>query len=147
MAVVTVIRQIEAPVDVVFGAVADARRFSEVLDGVTHFEFLGDVTSGVGTLYRQTRVMGGREQTMDFEITECVEGERVRILNETHGTVWDTVLTMAPKGDGACTLTMRMDALADGLFKRMMLTLVCKLIQKAVAKDMDALKAFCEAGR
>ncbi len=46
MATVKVIRTINGPANVVFQAVADPRCFAEAISGVTHLEFLSEVTAG-----------------------------------------------------------------------------------------------------
>ena len=75
------------------------------------FEFLSDTHTGVGTRFRETRVMKGKEQPTELEITEYIENERVRMVADSHGTVWDTVFSVALYGDGT-RLTMVMDARA-----------------------------------
>jgi len=143
LAVVTVVRVVRAPVERVFATVAHKRRFAQAIGGVTAIEDLSDVTSGVGTRFRQTRVMNGRETTMDFAVTEYVENERIRIVNETHGTVWDSLFTFAG-APGGTTLRLVMDARGDRPLTRLLLPLVCLLVRKAVARDIDAVKAYCE---
>ena len=143
MATVIVERRIRAPADVVFQTVADPGQFAKAIAGVTKLEFLSKTTSGAGTRFRQTRVMKGKSSTMDFDITEYVRNQRVRIVNETHGTVWDSVFTVEPDGN-ATKLTMRMDTKSEDRFTRLMMPLICMLIKKAVGGDMDAVKAMCE---
>ena len=139
MASITVIRTIDAPVDVVFNAVADARRFAEAITGVTKLEFLSESTEGAGTKFRQSREMNGKETTMDFEVTEYVKDNRVRVLNETHGTIWDSLCTVVSQGP-LTLLTMRMTTKSN----RILMPLVCLFIQKAVEKDFDSVKSYCE---
>ena len=143
MASVVVVRSINAPADTVFQTVADPNRFVKAIAGVTKLEFLSKTTSGVGTRFRQTRVMKGKPSTMDFDITEYVKNQRVRIVNETDGNVWDSVFTVEPDGN-ATKLTMRMETKSERLFVRLMMPLICMLIKKAVAGDMNAVKAMCE---
>jgi uncharacterized protein YndB with AHSA1/START domain len=144
MATVRIVRSIQAPAAVVFRAVADPQLFAQAIGGVTRLEFLSAVRSGVGTRFRQTRRMDGRESTMEFEITEHVGNERVRIVNETHGTTWDSVFTVAPAGSSA-TLSMVMTTRSRRLLPRLLMPLICLVIRKAVARDIDAVKALCEA--
>jgi len=146
MACVTVVRNISAPPDAVFHTVADPERFTKAIVGVTRLEFLTKTTSGVGTRFRQTRLMKGKPSTMDFEITEYVENQRVRIVNQTHGTVWDSVFTIEPEG-ATTRLTMRMDAKTEQRAVRFMLPFVCFLVRKAVGVDLDDVKAACEGRR
>ena len=100
---VTVTRRIDAPADVVFRAVAHIEQFSQAVPGILRVEFLSDVKSGVGARFRETRMMMGREASTELEVTEYVENERVRIVSEAGGALWDTVFTVVRRrrGDGA----------------------------------------------
>jgi carbon monoxide dehydrogenase subunit G len=143
MATLVVKRHVEAPPETVFRAVAEPQCFAEAIQGVTRIEFLSATTSGAGTRYRQSRSMNDKQYTMDFEITEFVPSQRVRIVNETHGTVWDSVFTLLPSGGGT-DLTMRMETQSKPLLARIMMPLVTSMIRGAVEKDLDAVKSYCE---
>ncbi|MFQ5843425.1 MAG: SRPBCC family protein [Planctomycetota bacterium] len=140
---ITVTRTIASPVEVVFATAADIRRFSKALPHIVRFEFLSEVRSGVGTRFRETRLMRGKEQTTELEVTEYIQDDRIRMVADSHGTVWDTVFTVAPN-EGGTTLAMTMDARAYKLFPRLLNPLVMGMIKKAVERDMDLVKAFCE---
>ena len=143
MANVTVTRRIDAPADVVFRAVADVEQFSQAVPGILRVEFLSEVKSGVGARFRETRMMMGREASTELEITEYVENERVRIVSEAGGALWDTVFSVAPDGGGT-ELKMVMDARPQATSARMTVPLILGTVRKAVEQDMDAVKSFCE---
>ena len=140
---VTVTRVIEAPADVVFRTVADIGHFSQAVPHIVNVEFLSEVRSGVGTRFRETRLMNGREASTELEVTEYVENDRVRIVSEAGGTIWDTVFTVSPAGAGT-ELTMVMDARPQKLSARLAVPLMLRMVKGAVATDMDAVKVFCE---
>ena len=140
---IAITRRIDAPADAVFSAVSDIRRFSEALPHVVKFEFLTEQKTGVGTRFRETRLMGGKEAETELEVTEFVENERVRLVADSHGTIWDTTFTVEA-GDGATKLDMVMDARAHKLLPKLMNPLVMGMIRKAVERDMDLVKAYCE---
>lgn len=140
---VTVTRRIEAPADVVFRTVAHVEQFSQAVPGILRVEFLSEVKSGVGARFRETRMMMGREASTELEVTEYVENERVRIVSEAGGALWDTVFTVAPDGEGTA-LKMVMDARPQTLSARTLVPLILGTVQKAVEEDMDAVKSFCE---
>ena len=140
---VTVTRRIEAPADVVFRTVALVEQFSQAVPGILRVEFLSEVKSGVGARFRETRMMMGREASTELEVTEYVENERVRIVSEAGGALWDTVFTVAPDGEGTA-LKMVMDARPQTLSARTLVPLILGTVQKAVEEDMDAVKSFCE---
>lgn len=136
-------RTIDASIDVVFHTVADIRQFSQVLPHIVRFEFLSERTSGVGTRFRETRLMNGKESVTELEVTEYVENEHVRMVADSHGTVWDTVFAVVT-AEGQTVLTMTMDAKAHKLLPRLMNPLIKGMITKAVEQDMDLVKAYCE---
>ena len=143
MANVTVTRRIDAPADVVFRVVAHVEQFSQAVPGILRVEFLSEVKSGVGARFRETRMMMGREASTELEVTEYVENERVRIVSEAGGALWDTVFSVAADGGGT-ELKMVMDARPQTLSARMTVLLIIGTVQKAVEEDMDAVKSFCE---
>ena len=140
---VTVTRRIDAPVDVVFRTVAHVEQFSQAVPHILRVEFLSEVKAGVGARFRETRMMMGREASTELEVTEYVESERVRILSEAGGALWDTVFTVAPDGEST-ELKMVMNAQPQTTSARMTMPLVLGMVRTAVEKDMDAVKAFCE---
>ena len=143
MANVTVTRRIDAPADVVFRTVAHVEQLSQAVPGILRVEFLSEVKSGVGARFRETRMMMGREATTELEVTEYVENERVRIVSEAGGALWDTVFSVAADGGGT-ELKMVMDARPQTMSARMTVPLILGTVQKAVEEDMDAVKSFCE---
>lgn len=138
-----VTRAIAAPLDVVFKAVSDIQQFSKAVPHIVNVEFLSPVHSGVGTKFRETRRMRGKDQVTELEVTEFKENDCVRFVADSHGTVWDTVFTVEPDRDYTL-LTMTMDARTRKLIPKIMNRLIGPMIKKAVEQDMDAVKKFCE---
>ena len=137
-------RQISAPAATVFDTVAHIENFSKAVPGIVNIEFLTESRTGVGTKFKETRVMKGREATVELEVTEYEPNQRIRIVSDTHGTVWDTVFTVAESA-GQTQLEMVMDANAYKLLSKLMNPLIKGMIQKAIEGDMDAVKAYCES--
>ncbi len=140
----TVIRTIDAPSDEVFRTVARIEQFSQAIPHIVKIEFLSDEKSGVGTRFRETRVMKGKAVSTELEITECVDKKLVRIVSDSYGTVWDTVFTVSPTSNGLTELKMVMEARAHKLMARLMNPFVMSAIRSALEADMDAVKAYCE---
>ena len=139
----TVSRRIAAPMDVVFRTVADINRFSQVVPQIVRIEFLSDVRSGIGTRFRETRLMNGQEMSTELAVTEYVENNRVRIVSDAGGTVWDTVFMVLPAGSST-ELTLVMEARPYKLRARITTPLIAGAVRKAIEQDMDAVQAFCE---
>ncbi len=146
MARTTVTRTIQAPIERVFDTVAHIENFSKAVPHIVKVEFLSDQRSGVGTRFRETRLMGKKEACTELEVTEYVENDHIRIVTDTHGTVWDTVFTVKPASGGGVDLTMVMDANAHKFLPKLINPLIKGMIQKVIEKDMDAVKAYCEKG-
>lgn len=140
----TVTRIIDAPADEVFRTVAEIDHFSEAIPHIVKVEILSDVKAGVGTRFRETRRMKGREVATELEVTEYVEDQRIRIVSDTNGTVWDTLFTVSHTRDGLTELKMEMDANAHTLLARLLSPFIMPMIQSALEADMDAVKAYCE---
>jgi len=137
-------RRINAPVDRVFDVIAHVNNFSKAVEPIKKVEFLSDVQKGIGTRFLETRVMKGKEMTVELEVTEYVANDHVRIVSDTHGTVWDTVFKVTPQGDQT-ELVMTMDANAHKLLPKLVNPLIKGMIQKYLEQDMDAVKQYCEA--
>ncbi len=144
MSTTIVKRSIAAPVDVVFRAVADVNQFSQALQHIVKVEFLSETKTGLGTRFRETRLLHGKENTTELHVTEFVENDHVRLVADSQGTVWDTVFTVRP-ADEKTLLTMRMDAHSKSLATRALVFLISGLVRRAIEKDLDAVKAFCES--
>ncbi len=141
---VHITRTIDAPLDTVFQTIADARKFSDAVPHITHVAFITDQQAGGGTRFRETRSMNGREQTIELEVAEYIENDRVRMISDVGGTVWDTMFTVASDA-GHVTLDMKMDIKPHKLLAKIMTPLIRGMVVKGVVADMDAVKAYCES--
>ena len=143
---ITVNRRIEAPVSVVFKTVADIREMSEALPHVVRYEFLTDSQVGAGTRFRETRLMNGKEATTELDVAEFVLNDHVRMVADSHGAVWDTTFSVAEQ-NGGTDLTVVMDARSYKLMAKIMNVLFKGMIAKAVERDMDLVKSYCESSQ
>ena len=146
MSTMTSVRHIAAPTERVFSTVADIANFSKAVPHIVRVDFLSEQRVGVGTRFRETRLMNGREASTELEVTEYIEGERIRLVSDSQGTVWDSVFTVVPRAEG-CELTLVMEARPYKLLAKLTTPLLKGFIAKALEKDMDAVKAWCEARR
>ncbi len=136
-------RIIDAPLESVFAAVSDIRNLPRVVPDIVKIEVLGDTDSGVGTRFRETRLMKGRETVTELEVTEFVSNERVRMIADSHGTIWDSVFTVRRQPAGT-ELMLRMDANAQKFLPKLLNPVLKGLFKKGLDKHMDAVKHYCE---
>ena len=140
----TVTRIVEAPVADVFEAVAHIDNFSTIVPEIEAVEFLSETRRGVGARFKETRRMGKRSCATELEVTEYVPGERVRLVSDQGGTIWDSVFTTRELAEGRTELTLVMDAHAYRFLAKLLNPLIGGMLKKAIAKDLDAVKAHCE---
>lgn len=140
---IVVTKKIAAPIDSVFRTVAEINRFSKAIPHIVRVEFISEEKSGLGTQFRETRSMRGREFSTVLEITEFAENEHVRIVSDSHGTVWDTLFTVEPE-DAHTILKMEMTATPKKLAAKASTRLMRPMVAKAVAADMESVKTYCE---
>ena len=139
---------ISAPIDRVFDIIADPVNFTRAVPQITKVEFLTDQRSGVGTRFRETRELRGREAATELEVTEYVVNERVRLVSRAGGTVWDSVFTVTPTEDFRDTrLDLVMEARPYRLLARVFVPLMKGVVAKAIAGDMDTVKAYLESAQ
>jgi carbon monoxide dehydrogenase subunit G len=139
----TIIRLINAPLEKVFKTVSDISQFSKAIPHIVNIEYLTEKKTGLGTRFRETRLMKGKEAVTELEVTEYIENDRIRLVADSHGTVWDTVFTVRAE-KRKTELTMIMDAKAYKLLPKLLNPLIKGIIKKAITKDIESVKVFCE---
>jgi uncharacterized membrane protein len=138
-------RTIDAPADRVFETVAHIENFQRAIPHITNVEFLTESHTGIGTRFRETRLMRGREVTTELEVTEYEPNQRVRLVSDAGGTVWDTMFTVRDN-DGESVVSLLMDARPYKLTARVMNRVISRMIRKGIEGDLDGVKAYCEGG-
>lgn len=138
-------RTIDAPADRVFETVAHIENFQRAIPHITNVEFLTETHTGIGTRFRETRLMRGRQVTTELEVTEYEPNQRVRLVSDAGGTVWDTVFTVRDT-DGESVVSLLMNARPYKLTARVMNPVISRMIRKAIEDDLDGVKAYCEGG-
>lgn len=138
-------RDILAPADAVFRALTDIDVFAQKNPDIIKVDLLSDRKTGVGARFREHRRMGAREAATELECTDYVENESVRFVADQGGAVWDSVFTLKPSGRGT-TLTLEMEARPHSVMAKLATPMMMGMVSKAVARDMDAVKTYCEGG-
>jgi len=145
MITVTVEALIDATPDAVFHALSDIENFPSTNPATQSVAFLGEQQQGIGTRFREVRLMNGQEMAFDLEVAGYdAEARTTRFVNETHGTVWDTTVTVTPEVGGA-RARFAMDCIGSTLLKRLMNRVMSPLFRRGMQDQVDALKRYCEA--
>jgi len=140
---ISVTRNINAPIDLVSKALSDISNLPNTNPDIVKVEFLSDIKLGIGTKFRETRMMKGKESITELEITEFAENDRIRMVADSHGTIWDSVFTVKVVGDQT-ELNLTMEAKAHKLIPKILNPLLKDVYIKGLEKHLDALKSFCE---
>ena len=70
---------VNAPCEQVFDVFADFKNAPARVDGIEKVEMVTGDDVGVGTKFRETRVMFGRESTEEMEVTEFEPGKKYTV--------------------------------------------------------------------
>ncbi len=143
-------RPIAAPAESVWAAITDLAATPEILSGVEKVERL-DEGGGfdVGTRWRETRRMFGKEATEEMEVTHVDPG-RSYTVRSIHGrTIYTSGLEVEPAGTDASRLSMTFGAEASGLATRIAAATIGRLFSGATKRmiqhDLDDIAAHLEA--
>lgn len=139
-------KHINAPIDVTFDVFSDIPNVQERIEGITKVEILSDITQGVGTRWRETRVMFGKEATEEMEISDLKANRSYEVVASSRGIDYHSTYTFTEQDGGT---------LVEMVFSGKPITLLAKLMtplgylfknatRKALEADMDNLKIICE---
>ncbi|MFK8113150.1 MAG: SRPBCC family protein [Rubripirellula sp.] len=143
MGQISVTKVIQAPPAIVFQAIADVPNLSNAVPYIKEIEILSDTQSGVGTRFRETRVMHGKEYITVLEVTEYSQDDHVRMVADEGGTVWDSLFQLIPRGDGT-RLEMTMESRPYKWTSKIVTPLIQSIVQRGVEVNMDCVKKYCE---
>jgi carbon monoxide dehydrogenase subunit G len=143
----TVTQPIAAPPERVFALATDFAGAADRVRGIQRFELLTDGPIGVGTRWRETRVVFGKESTEEIEVTRFDPPRSYAAQCETCGARFTSTLSLAPQGDGTL-VTFQSGAQALSLFAKIMSrlsALMAPSMNKLFAADLDDLRRAAEA--
>jgi hypothetical protein len=96
----TTTRTVQASLERTFEAFTDLRHAAENIRGIKKLEVLGQGPVGVGTRFRETRVLFKREATEEMEITAFERPSHYTVSAETCGSLFTTTFRSTPENSG-----------------------------------------------
>ncbi|MFD3947828.1 SRPBCC family protein [Streptomyces sp. NPDC058579] len=146
---IVVERRIQAPPGPVWEAMTDLRGMERMLAGVERVEVLTEGGFGVGTRWRETRKMFGKEATEEMTVTEAEPPDRYVTVADSHGMHYVSEIALRPDGAGATVARMTFSATPAagsrmGFLAKLMSGLGAKAVSRALAKDLDDVAASLE---
>ena len=133
---VTVTRHIDAPIERVFELFTDLEHAADRIAGLDLVEMLSEGQFGVGTRWRETRKMFGKEATEVMEITACEPPNMYVADAASHGSQYRSIWKFSQAGDGT-DVAMEFQATPVSLMAKLMMPLA-ELMMKSVVKLLEA---------
>jgi hypothetical protein len=135
---------IARPPKEVFEFIVDSENASQVSPNIKSMVKLTEGTVGVGTRYRETRLMNGKEAQAELEIVDFETGQRYAMKNVTDGieTIYRYTFLSEKNGtrvDLVCELS------ASGV-KKLMLPVVASILKMEDGEHLQRLKQVMEDG-
>ena len=148
MADLELTRDIAAAPDRVWAAITDLEGSVDIISGIDKVERLSDDNAfGVGTRWRETRTMFGKEATEAMEVTALEPQRSYTVVADSHDVHYVSTWSVEPHGDGT-RLAMTFDAEPHGAFAKFLAATVGRLMKaptrKALQKDLDEIAAAAE---
>lgn len=141
--------RIAAPIDTVWEVFTDLAGAADHIRGIDSIELLTSGPMQLGTRWRETRTMYGREATEEMEVTAFEPPERYVVEAESHGANYRSEYRFRADG-GATEVATTFAATPTGLFGRIMGVVMGRAMAKSVASaledDLRDLKRVAEAG-
>ncbi|MFB7278620.1 SRPBCC family protein [Streptomyces hydrogenans] len=147
---VVVERRVAASPGRVWESITDLPDMPRVLSGVQKVEVLTEGGFGVGTRWRETRRMLGKEATEEMTVTECEPPDRYVTVADSHGMHYVSELSLRADGPDASVLRMTFSARPShgrrqNLVARLLARFGAKAVSKALAKDLDDIARTVES--
>ena len=137
---------VNAPCEQVFDVFADFKNAPARVDGIEKVEMVTGDDVGVGTKFRETRVMFGRESTEEMEVTEFEPGKKYTVEANSCGAHFQTIFNFKPNGNDT-QIDVALNTKPLTLFAKLMSPLgylMAGSMKKMFVADIEDLKQHCE---
>jgi carbon monoxide dehydrogenase subunit G len=143
-------REVAASRDRIWSTVTDLEAAPTTLSGVDRVERLdGGDGFGVGTRWRETRTMFGRQATEEMEVTAVDPPSGYTVVAEHGSTTYTSVIGIEERGPGRCELRMTFGAVTTGTVGRVLAATLGRAAagatRKALRRDLDDIATRAEA--
>jgi uncharacterized protein YndB with AHSA1/START domain len=145
---ITCSQHINASPERVFAASTDVPRWPETISAITKTELLTDGPVGIGTRFRETRVMFGKEASETMTFARFDPPREYMLTAESHGCKYETTFTFTPDAGGT-RVDMNFKGEPQTFMSKAMAAVMAPMLKgtmvKCITKDLQDLKANLEA--
>lgn len=127
----------------VFDFLINGENASKIIDSVVSMDKLTEGPVGVGTRYRETRLMKGKEQQTELEIAAFEPGRKYAMKNVTEGITTTYHYHFHPDSGGT-RVELICEIEGNGL-KKLILPVVASILKKEDGDHLERLKEAVEA--
>ena len=138
---------VAAPRDRVFAAHTDLQAWPDRIEGIKKIELLTEGEVGVGTRFRETRIMFKKEAVEEMTFTAFDPPHGYTLEAETCGCTFTSVHEFIEQGDKTM-VRLTMTSKANTLMAKLMTPLGFLMkgtMKKAIQKDMEDMRAAIES--
>ena len=133
----------------VWAIVTDVAHYDQVIKGISVVQKLDDGAEfGIGTTWRETRKMYGKEATEEMVVTAVNPGVSYAVNAASHGAVYTSVISLAANGTGT-DLTMTFGAEPTNPVSALFAKTIGKAFEgatkKALEQDLDDIARAAQA--
>ncbi len=136
-------QRIARPPREVFEVLSNPALATEFVDNIKESKQLTDGPIAVGTRFRETRVVNGKEATADLVVSDYEPDTHIGISTEAEGIKVVYHYRLSPE-DAGTRLTWTCELEASGL-RKMMLPMVAAILKKEDGNHLQQLKSYLEA--
>jgi carbon monoxide dehydrogenase subunit G len=146
---ISISKSIAAPPAEVFDRITDLHQAAERIEDIQQIEILTDGPIGVGTRFRETRLMFGKPCTEQMEITQFDAPHSYTVEAESCGARMISRFDVKAEGDGS-RVVMNMESRPLTWMAKLMTPITSvvfsRMMKKCLEKDLDSIKANIENG-
>ena len=125
--------------EAVFDFAINPENASKVIEGVTKMEQISSGPVGVGTRFREARVVNGKEAMAEMELTSYEPPRSYQMTSEMKGIVVSYRYDLVPE-NGGTRVNLVCDVSAKGL-KKLAAPMVASIMKKEDGDHLQNLKA------
>ncbi len=131
-----------------FALFTDLPGSQDRIPSIQKVEILSDGPFGMGTRWRETRVILGKEATEEMWVTAFDSPHSYTVEAESHGTHYTTRFQFRRTGENATEVSMNFEARQITLVAKVLGLFMSPMLRKMVAKCLEEdLEALAEAAR